>query len=234
MALRARPTVQITLSDNERDTLQRWSRRHPPAQAQAFCSRVVLASAKRRIARVVASELRSTPSGPKWRHRLAEGRLERLTGHYSARRGAHHRRRRHRDSPWWKPWTPLPTTPTGPPGGLAKKHGTSHETVTQIWKAQWAPILAGRTASKCPPTPTWSRGSETWSGCTCGRSQTRRLGPLIDLSWAFRRTATVPQRREFHREASSPASSIAATGTVRAPSRRCRLLLPTSMSYQSS
>ncbi len=44
MAQRGRPTVQITLSDAERETLQRWSRRHSSAQALALRSRVVLAS----------------------------------------------------------------------------------------------------------------------------------------------------------------------------------------------
>ena len=44
MARLGRPTVQITLSDNERETLQRWARRHSSAQALALRSRIVLAS----------------------------------------------------------------------------------------------------------------------------------------------------------------------------------------------
>lgn len=51
MAQRGRPTVQVTLSDAERETLQRWSRRHSSAQALALRSRVVLASSDQRDGR---------------------------------------------------------------------------------------------------------------------------------------------------------------------------------------
>jgi len=55
MAQRGRPTVRITLSDAERETLQRWSRRHSTAQALALRSRIVLASSEGRTDREVAS-----------------------------------------------------------------------------------------------------------------------------------------------------------------------------------
>ncbi len=43
MARRGRPTVEITLSDQERSTLQRWARRHNSSQALALRCRTVLA-----------------------------------------------------------------------------------------------------------------------------------------------------------------------------------------------
>ncbi len=45
MARRGRPTVQITLSGNERKTLERWARRHSSSQALALRCRIVLACA---------------------------------------------------------------------------------------------------------------------------------------------------------------------------------------------
>jgi hypothetical protein len=45
MAKRGRPTVEINLSDDERETLGRWARRHSPSQALALRSRIVLACA---------------------------------------------------------------------------------------------------------------------------------------------------------------------------------------------
>jgi FixJ family two-component response regulator len=80
MARLGRPTVQITISDEERETLQRWSRRHSSAQALALRSRIVLASATGRTDLDVAAELRVNPvTVSKWRHRFAADRLEGLT-----------------------------------------------------------------------------------------------------------------------------------------------------------
>jgi hypothetical protein len=45
MARRGRPTVTITLTDEERDTLMRWTRRHSSAQALAARCRLVLGCA---------------------------------------------------------------------------------------------------------------------------------------------------------------------------------------------
>ncbi|MGH8988777.1 MAG: IS630 family transposase [Acidimicrobiales bacterium] len=136
MALRGRPTVQITLSDDERETLQRWSRRHSSAQALALRSRVVLASAQGRTDRDVAAELRVNPvTVSKWRHRFAADRLEGLTD--APRPGA---ARTVGDDVIEA--VLVETLESAPPDathwstrGLAKKHGISHETVAQIWKA---------------------------------------------------------------------------------------------------
>ena len=42
MARRGRPTVEITLSGDERKTLQRWAQRHSSSQALVLRCRIVL------------------------------------------------------------------------------------------------------------------------------------------------------------------------------------------------
>ena len=46
MVRRGRPTVEITLSGDERQTLQRWAQRHSSAQALALRCKIVLACAE--------------------------------------------------------------------------------------------------------------------------------------------------------------------------------------------
>jgi Homeodomain-like domain len=46
MARRGRPTVTITLTEDERAALVRWARRHSSAQALALRCRIVLACAE--------------------------------------------------------------------------------------------------------------------------------------------------------------------------------------------
>ncbi|MEA3215161.1 MAG: hypothetical protein QOJ19_1317, partial [Acidimicrobiia bacterium] len=75
MARRGRPTAEITLSNAERATLQRWSRRPSSAQALALRSRIVLG----RTDRDIAAELGTHPTTvAKWRHRFAADRLDGL------------------------------------------------------------------------------------------------------------------------------------------------------------
>lgn len=79
MGRAGRPTVQIVLSDDERETLLRWSRRHSSSQALALRSRIVLACAQGKTNVAIARELgceRGTVS--KWRHRFVAERLEGL------------------------------------------------------------------------------------------------------------------------------------------------------------
>ncbi len=45
MAQRGRPTAQVVLSEEERETLERWARRPNSAQALALRCRIVLAAA---------------------------------------------------------------------------------------------------------------------------------------------------------------------------------------------
>ena len=71
-----RPTVAIELSDEERKTLQRWTRRHSSSQALALRSRIVLAcgEGETEIAAVGCNQVTLS----KWRHRFAAERPEAL------------------------------------------------------------------------------------------------------------------------------------------------------------
>jgi hypothetical protein len=57
MARRGRRTAEITLSTAERETLQRWSRRHASSQALALRSRIVLGCGEGRTDRDIAAEV---------------------------------------------------------------------------------------------------------------------------------------------------------------------------------
>jgi transposase len=136
MASFGRPTPRVTLTDNERETLQRWARRPSSAQALALRSRIVLASAEGRTDLEVASELGVHPvTVSKWRRRFAAERLEGLSD--APRPGA---ARTVGDDVIEA--VLVDTLESVPPDathwstrGLAKKHGISHDTVAEIWKA---------------------------------------------------------------------------------------------------
>jgi transposase len=67
------------LSREERETLERWGRRHTMAKALALRCRIVLACAGGRSDMAVARRLAVTlQTVGKWRRRFLEGRLERL------------------------------------------------------------------------------------------------------------------------------------------------------------
>ena len=57
-----RPTVTIVLSDEERETLERWARRPTSAQALALRCRIVLAAAEGTSNTAIAASAR-LPSG---------------------------------------------------------------------------------------------------------------------------------------------------------------------------
>ena len=136
MARAGRPTVEITLSANERSTLERWVRRHSSAQALALRSRIVLACAEGRTNTEVGNELKVHPTTvSKWRHRFAVDRLDGLV-----------------DAP--RPGVPrsigddgveavvVDTLESAPPDAthwstrsLAARYGISHTTVREIWAA---------------------------------------------------------------------------------------------------
>ena len=136
MARFGRPTARITLTDNERETLQRWARRPSSAQVLALRSRIVLASAEGRTDQDVAAELKVHPvTVSKWRRRFAGERLEGLSD--APRPGA---ARTIGDDVIEA--VLVDTLESAPPDathwstrGLAKKHGISHDTVAEIWKA---------------------------------------------------------------------------------------------------
>src|SRR5580765_3081709 len=71
--------AEVGLSDEERETLERWARRPKSAQALAFRCRVVLAAAEGRSSIEIAAELGCNPSTVgKWRGRFAARGLDGL------------------------------------------------------------------------------------------------------------------------------------------------------------
>jgi transposase len=136
MARRGRPTVGITLSAEERRTLLRWTRRHSSSQALALRSRIVLAVGEGRSDTDVAATLGVHPTTvSKWRHRFAADRLDGLVD--APRPGA---ARTIGDDVVEA--VVVETLETAPPDathwstrGLAAKHGISHTTVREIWRA---------------------------------------------------------------------------------------------------
>lgn len=136
MARRGRPTVEITLTSDERKTLGRWARRHSSSQALALRCRIVLACSEGRTDTAIAGELGVHPvTVSKWRHRFAQDRLDGLVD--APRPGA---ARKIGDDVIE---AVVVDTLESAPGedthwstrGLAAKHGISHQTVAEIWRA---------------------------------------------------------------------------------------------------
>src|SRR5712675_199066 len=79
MARTGRPKTELVLSEEERATLLRWSKRAKSAQALALRCRIVLACAEGRSNNEVAADLRCAPvTVGKWRARFVAARLEGL------------------------------------------------------------------------------------------------------------------------------------------------------------
>ncbi|HEX2298399.1 MAG TPA: helix-turn-helix domain-containing protein, partial [Pseudonocardiaceae bacterium] len=77
---RGRPTVQITLSEDERQTLERWAQRASSSQALALRCRIVLACAEGLSNVEAGRRLGVHPATvAKWRTRFAGRRLEGLS-----------------------------------------------------------------------------------------------------------------------------------------------------------
>ena len=80
MARTGRPTAKLVLSDEERQTLQRWARRPKSAQALALRARIVLACAEGATNKDVAAEFSVTAQMVgKWRARFVADRLAGLS-----------------------------------------------------------------------------------------------------------------------------------------------------------
>ncbi|WP_405146956.1 IS630 family transposase [Sphaerisporangium sp. NBC_01403] len=74
-----RPKAELTVSDEERATLQRWARRAKSSQVLAMRSQIVLACAAGKDNKQIAAELRVHPDTvSKWRTRFLRLRLEGL------------------------------------------------------------------------------------------------------------------------------------------------------------
>ena len=137
MAQRGRPTVEIDLSADERATLERWARRHSSSQALALRSKIVLACAAGGATHAeIAAGLGCNPvTVGKWRRRFAVDRLDGLVD--APRPGA---ARTIGDDVIEA--VVVETLETAPPDathwstrGLAQRHGISHQTVAEIWRA---------------------------------------------------------------------------------------------------
>ena len=136
MGRAGRPTVAIELSDEERETLRRWARRHSSSQALALRSRIVLACAEGGTNTAIAAELGCNQvTVAKWRHRFAADRLEGLGD--APRPGA---ARQIGDEVVEA--IVVETLETAPKDAthwstraLAERHGISRQTVSEIWRA---------------------------------------------------------------------------------------------------
>ena len=132
-----RPTVEITLSAAERRQLESWARRHSSAQALALRCRIVLACADPELSRQqIADQVGCNPSTvTKWRKRFARDRLDGLVD--EPRPGA---ARSIGDDVVEQ--VVIDTLESAPADAthwstrsLAAKHGISHQTVAEIWRA---------------------------------------------------------------------------------------------------
>jgi transposase len=136
MARVGRPTVEITLTGKERDTLRRWTRRRKSSQALALRSRIVLACADGKTNTVIAEEVGCNQvTVAKWRHRFAENRLDGLAD--APRPGAE--RTVDDDTIEAIVVESLETTPQDATHWstreLARRHNISRQTVSEIWRA---------------------------------------------------------------------------------------------------
>ena len=79
MARTGRPKAGLTLSDDERATLQRWARRAKSSQALALRAKIILTCAQGHDNKETAALLRcSHTTVGKWRKRFMERRLDGL------------------------------------------------------------------------------------------------------------------------------------------------------------
>src|SRR5579862_4173616 len=133
---RGRPKAELTLTTEERDTLERWGRRPKTAQALALRARIVLRCASGATNTVVAEQLHvSQQMVCKWRARFAERRLDGLLD--EPRPGAP---RAHADTAVEQLITKtLESTPRAATHwstrSMAKASGMSQSTVGRIWRA---------------------------------------------------------------------------------------------------
>ncbi|HKH51415.1 MAG TPA: helix-turn-helix domain-containing protein, partial [Mycobacterium sp.] len=136
MARRGRPVAELTLTDEERETLRRWARRAKSSQALALRCRIVLGCAAGESNKEVAAEVGVWPQTVcKWRQRFLQSRLDGLVD--EPRPGAPRRigdeqveavlvatlERQPKDATHWSR------------ASMAEASGLSKSTVGRVWKA---------------------------------------------------------------------------------------------------
>ncbi|WP_431683799.1 IS630 family transposase [Kitasatospora sp. KL5] len=130
-----RPTVDVILTDGERETLQRWARRRTSSQALALRCRIVLACGTGASNTQVGADLGVHPvTVAKWRRRFAAARLEGLVD--ETRPGALRTVTDERVEE-----VIVRTLESAPPGAthwstrsMAESAGLSQSTVSRIWR----------------------------------------------------------------------------------------------------
>lgn len=133
---RGRPIPLLQLSREERETLERWSRRHTTAQALALRCRIVLTCAEGLSNTAVAGRLPVTiQTVGKWRQRFVERRLQGLLD--EPRPGAPRQIGDHaveRVLTWTLEKRP-PDATHWSTRSMAKRCGLSQSAVSRIWRA---------------------------------------------------------------------------------------------------
>lgn len=133
---RGRPKVELVLTDEERETLQPWSRRPKSSRFLALRSRIVLACGRGLTNTQVARELKVTlPTVGKWRQRFVRKHLDGLLD--EPRPGAP---RKISDADVERVVTK--TLESKPPAathwstrGMARATGLSQTAISRIWRA---------------------------------------------------------------------------------------------------
>ncbi len=131
-----RPKAELVLTDDEREQLQRWTRRHTSAQALALRSRLILACAEGTSSREVAERLgcNETTVG-KWRRWFVTDRLDGLSDEPRPGRPASITTDQVEDVVV----ATLEATPKNSThwsrSKMAQRSGLSESTVGRIWKA---------------------------------------------------------------------------------------------------
>jgi transposase len=136
MASRGRPTAELVLTDEERDTLSRWARRGKSSQALALRSRIVLGCAHGLSNKEGAARERvSQPTVGKWRRRFVESRLDGLLDDPRPGRPASITADQVEDVVV----TTLESTPRNAThwsrASMAQRSGLSRSTIGRIWRA---------------------------------------------------------------------------------------------------